>query len=100
MSDLISRADLFNKLATVQELSEAYAIIQSMPTVDVHTMAWIPCSERMPEVCGRYLCTNNDPGEYGVGIDTWLGDENGWLYYEKTIAWMPLPEPYKEDDHE
>lgn len=34
MSDLISRCDLFNKLATVQTLGEAYGIIQGMPTVD------------------------------------------------------------------
>lgn len=34
MSDLISRSELFNKLATVQTLGEAYGIIQGMPTVD------------------------------------------------------------------
>lgn len=34
MSDLISRCELFNKLATVQTLGEAYGIIQEMPTVD------------------------------------------------------------------
>lgn len=31
MSDLISRAGLFNRLATVQTLAEAYAVIQDMP---------------------------------------------------------------------
>ena len=34
MSDLISRCELFNRLATVQTLGEAYGIIQEMPTVD------------------------------------------------------------------
>ena len=34
MSDLISRCELFNKLAPVQTLGEAYGIIQEMPTVD------------------------------------------------------------------
>lgn len=34
MSDLISRCELFNKLAPVQTLGEAYGIIQGMPTVD------------------------------------------------------------------
>lgn len=34
MGDLISRCELFNKLATVQTLGEAYGIIQEMPTVD------------------------------------------------------------------
>lgn len=35
MSDLISRCELFNKLATVQTLGEAYGIIQGMDTVEV-----------------------------------------------------------------
>lgn len=30
MSDLISRAELFNRLANVQTLAEAFTIIQSM----------------------------------------------------------------------
>lgn len=34
MSDLISRGQLFNLLAPVQTLGEAYGIIQEMPTVD------------------------------------------------------------------
>lgn len=34
MSDLISRAELFNRLATVKDLGEAYGVIQFMPTVE------------------------------------------------------------------
>lgn len=34
MSDLISRCELFNRLAPVQTLGEAYGIIQEMDTVD------------------------------------------------------------------
>lgn len=34
MSDLISRCELFNRLAPVQTLGDAYGIIQEMPTVD------------------------------------------------------------------
>ena len=34
MSDLISRCQLFNSLATVQTLGEAYGVIQGMETVD------------------------------------------------------------------
>lgn len=34
MSNLISRCKLFNKLATVQTLAEAYAVIQAMETED------------------------------------------------------------------
>lgn len=34
MSDMMSKGELFNKLATVQTLGEAYGVIQEMPTVD------------------------------------------------------------------
>lgn len=34
MTRLIDRADLFNRLATVQTLAEAFAVIQGMPTAE------------------------------------------------------------------
>lgn len=40
MSDLISRAELFNRLATVKDMGEAYAVIQGMPTVERKTGFW------------------------------------------------------------
>ena len=68
---------------------------------------WIPCSKRLPEeekktywVCTdtEYQCecrwTNN---RFGLGEGKW-----GWSIfdtpqYSKPIAWMPLPEPYREE---
>ena len=41
MSDLISRCELFNRLAPVQTLGEAYGIIQGMDTVDAVPVSWI-----------------------------------------------------------
>lgn len=41
MSDLISRGKLFNLLAPVQTLGEAYGIIQGMETVDAVPVSWI-----------------------------------------------------------
>lgn len=41
MSNLISRCKLFNKLATVQTLAEAYAVIQGMETEDAIPIEWI-----------------------------------------------------------
>lgn len=37
MNDSISRSLLFNRLANVQTLAEAYAVIQDMPTVEEET---------------------------------------------------------------
>lgn len=63
---------------------------------------WIPCSERLPEDSGRYLISVLD----GVGRRTTVAlyqprykawTMTGRMAYWKVIAWMPLPEPYKEE---
>lgn len=56
---------------------------------------WIPCSERLPEERGFYLTTTKDKAVY---CDYW--NEDNFDRTEMVIAWMPLPEAYKEDDHE
>lgn len=62
---------------------------------------WIPVSERLPDyneevlitdgkyvtIDERYFLENTEDGE----AYTW--DINGW---DDVVAWMPLPEPYKE----
>lgn len=56
---------------------------------------WIPCSERLPEdtceclVCfkDRHIETADYDGEFEIGFDA-----------VDPIAWMPLPEPYKEGE--
>ena len=70
---------------------------------------WIPVSERLPENYGEYICTmSNDnvqecgfvpSGEKGLipGWSTCEADGFKKLDYRDIIAWMPLPEPYKED---
>lgn len=74
---------------------------------------WIPVTERLPEEDGRYLVTF----KYGIKVcmvgygsckRTVLGYPigHGWYsleeaqYYaeDSIIAWMYLPEPYKEED--
>lgn len=77
------------------------AIIDSTPDAD----KWIPCKERLPDKKGEYLCT--------IRYTTWNGKVDRGIfsgYYTKTngwqigegivIAWMPLPEPYKEQNDE
>lgn len=63
---------------------------------------WIPVKERLPEEDKDYLVT----GKWGgLEIATYIKATNQWVigYYNKdipkeigVIAWMPLPEPYKE----
>lgn len=66
---------------------------------------WIPCSERLPEEHGYYIVQTDgshnaviDIAEYGKFFRkpeyecVWE-----WNKASKIIAWMPLPEPYKEE---
>ena len=65
-------------------------------------MKWIPCNERMPK--GTVLCCD-DRANMLVGL--LCKDEAGYMAYGddgqemyNCVAWMPLPEPYKEGDYE
>lgn len=62
---------------------------------------WIPCSERLPENnTDVIVCFHN--GE--ITEMRYLGNEIFQGIYKHTtkviVAWMPLPEPYKEGEDE
>ena len=53
---------------------------------------WVPVSEKLPDVSQRYLVyTKYDE----VMTDFFMGDE--FMQGEDIIAWMSLPDPYKEE---
>ena len=62
---------------------------------------WIPVAERLPEnaedvlFCDEYgyICI----GDYWGG--RWKTDNGGGLS-NRVVAWMPLPEPYEEEDND
>lgn len=78
---------------------------------------WIPCSERLPSKNGEYLvwydCGNGEKGCMVVNFDAGIGSFGDWysqydsctlgfldsefIYCDTAIAWMPLPEPYREE---
>ena len=62
---------------------------------------WIPCSERLPDVDGEYLITKKcfgwDCKEYYESYIAWYGKKGGWHKADEVIAWMLLPEPYREE---
>lgn len=75
---------------------------------DTNVGKWIPCSDRMPgmetdvllqfsgNMCVGFLTQDNDWKIYSGGC--WLTDIlEGDL---QPTAWMPLPEPYREDGAE
>ena len=94
-------------------LQMAITALQNQPV-------WIPVSERLPEKYGSYLVAwkpCNMSEEYVVkrsGVPHFYeileydpDDESGWIEsieqatgeYE-ILAWMPLPEPYRESEEE
>ena len=65
---------------------------------------WIPCTpETMPEEAGAYLCTCKDAERLMITLIKWQPRMKSWNLtgartYWKVIAWLPLPEPYKEEE--
>lgn len=60
---------------------------------------WIPCSERLPDVDVEVLATV-DWSDVRIA---WLKKDGTWetdeyiLANDEILAWMPLPDPYRED---
>lgn len=76
--------------------------INNAPTIDA-VPQWIPCKERLPELDEICLVTEKDGSIrhcYFDSVDPVLFAtfEEG-MYVRNVIAWMPLPEPYKEEQH-
>lgn len=65
------------------------------------TPKWIPCSERLPEIhnrAERYFVTLKC-GDIDIAKFTECNGEHWWNFnYDDVVAWMPLPNPYQEDE--
>ena len=132
MSDLISRRDaidaleeqldylqMLNKDENPTAESKWYGVnwarntIADLPSAQ-QNQRWIPCSERLPDKKGKYLCTVHyavppyhmfhpelDMYVDEISIQEFKGAENGNVaFIDSVVAWMPLPEPYKAERRE
>ena len=73
--------------------------IQARNCIKLLNKEWIPCSERLPEEDEKYLVSTD--GTFGIDvIDIARFENDEWFKSCKIIAWQPLPEPYRGDDHE
>lgn len=111
MNDLISRQEAIDAVhAEFDEClvwdesgqhtaDEVERILVEVPSAE---QRWIPCSERMPERSDYYLVTEVlafDEGEYPDVVSVkleWYSTINKAWHDIPPVAWMPLPEPYKE----
>ena len=111
--DLIKRSDAIKDLCDISNnsdmpedwhrgLSVAISALYRVSSTD-RPQGWIPCSERLPESQGYYICTCKDGSKYKrTTVIKW---SNGWQLtgsrtYWVVVAWMPLPAPWKGADDE
>lgn len=110
-----------HQMVLASDVLEMFEQLQGDLEQDEKENGWIPVSERLPEDEREYLVTlekvyGTPEKLYGIASYLKFGDagywnENKYGYLEwdkysdghggtkmyKAIAWMPLPEPYKED---
>lgn len=109
MDELISRQDVLDAIdkyilgkeedetCEVRELLRLITKIYHMPSAQPR---WIPMKERRPEKDGRYLCTFQGKA---VHICMYLNGCFRLYGYNKDnliTAWMPLPDPYREEEQD
>lgn len=91
---------------TIRTLSEKLHTANMERSSRYYNGGWIPCSERMPEESGKYYIVTAFEGKrMHVTFAKWQAkskhfDMTGTRAYWRCIAWMPLPEPYREEEHE
>ena len=114
MNDLISRQEAIDAVETKIKkwnavdgegyhgglglrLTDVVVTLTELPSAQPE-QRWIPVTERLPEPRTDVWC-NSDLGQmvgyYEENVETWYGRD----YLELMVtAWMPLPEPYREED--
>lgn len=81
-------------------IDECHSAVMKLPSVTPQ-QKWIPCSERLPEEDGLYLVT--DVSIYFGAYSTFVlkrekASPSNCVKWATIVAWMPLPEPYKEGE--
>lgn len=108
--DLISRQDAIDALcfvcgyncdeADVEDCAEHLAL-KNVPSAEPERR-WIPISEKLPDKEGWYLVTDDSGGVLWLEVEHY-DPEVGLTPFctvQNPVAWMLLPEPYKEGGNE
>ena len=118
MNDLISRQAVIKWVKTecnpygnpTLDFESGKKVIEHLEQM-LPAQQWIPCNEKFPEAEKKtyWICTNTgDQCECRWTNNVYgLGESGRWGWsvfdippYTEVVAWMPLPEPYKEETHE
>lgn len=85
----------------IVELKDIKKIVKDLASE--HNNGWIPCKEGIPDDSGEPVMATTINGDLLIAIYEpedcmwWASDYDGTA---DVIAWMPLPEPYKEEKGE
>ena len=87
-------------------IGQVYRALKQLPPVQPEPQ-WIPCSERLPEVGAFVLvskkafppnvCMAHRSRDPRSGKEAWNDMLFGKLDDDRVLAWMPLPEPFREE---
>ena len=78
------------------------ALINMQPTIEPEPH-WIPCSECLPKQSQEVICQCRASIIKVLKLDAngdWYQDAAHCYMGGFVIAWMPLPDPYKGEQHE
>ena len=98
---------LLKLLRTYHNGTYAKAIDEALELASYSQIKWIPTSERLPEKEGAYLVTCGVDYPFLAVLE--YDPEKGWhvegdssfVFSDCYVrAWVPMPEPYKEGEHE
>ena len=106
MDELVRKQTVLNMIDDVQfgnithKLSQLHEAVRNLPS----TQQWVPCADRMPSMGERVVVTAVHRKTEAVVIDIlrYHGEKYGWENKDicTVVAWMPLPAPYKEVEHD
>lgn len=107
MEEWIKKSDVLEMLSLPSDILAEY--INELKGVwvdeDWQNDKWILCSDRLPEEDERVLITTKTMDKvyfgthtkrYGFSMREGFICDDGFMWLNTALAWMPLPEPYKE----